>query len=88
MTQKLPWTTWHEIVKLREGAHTGAAILEPNELQDLVDALPDVVKAAAGVPLQFRVHITLGDGGEVPSETLTSLNELLEGVSADLRLAE
>ena len=70
------------------GAHTGAAVLEPNELQDLVDALPDVVKAAAGVPLQLHVRITLGDGSDVPSETVTSLNELLESVSADLRLEE
>ena len=77
-----------EYAPVPKGAHTGAGILEPNELQDLVDALPEVVKAAAGVPLQFRIHITLGDGGDVPSETVTSLNELLESVSAGLRLTE
>ena len=71
-----------------KGAHTCAAILEPNELQDLVDALPDVVKAAAGVPLQLHVRITLGDGGDVPSETVTSLNELLEGIQSDFCLKE
>ena len=75
-------------VPIPRGAYTGSAVLEPNELQDLVDALPDVVKTAAGVPLQLRVHITLGDGGDVASETLTSLNELLESVSAGLRLTE
>lgn len=71
-----------------KGVHTGAAILEPNELQDLVDALPEVIKAAAGVSLQFHVHITLGDGGDVPSETVTSLNELLHGIKSDLCVKE
>ena len=77
-----------DYVSVPRGAHTGSTVLEPNELQDLVDALPDVIKAAAGVPLQFRVHITLGDGGDVPSETVTPLNELLEGINPDLRLTE
>ena len=72
-----------DYLRTPKGAHIGAAILEPNELQDLVDALPEVVKAAAGVPLQFHVHITLGDGGDVPSETVASLNELLEGIKSD-----
>ena len=57
-------------------------------MQDLVDALPDVVKAAAGVPLQFHVRITLGDGGDVPSETVTSLNELLGGINSDFCVKE
>ena len=48
--------------------------------------LPDVVKAAAGVPLQFQLHISLGDGQEVRSETIESINKLLEEVSSDLRL--
>ncbi|MCY4286579.1 MAG: DUF499 domain-containing protein [Thiotrichales bacterium] len=77
-----------DYVRTPKGAHTGGAILEPNELQDLSDALPEVVKAAAGVPLQFHVRITLGDGSDVPSETVTSLNELLEGIKSDFRLSE
>ena len=71
-----------------KGTRTGAADLEPNELQDLVDALPEVIKAAAGVPLRFHVRVTLGDGGDVPAESVTSLNALLEGVKPDLRLKE
>ena len=54
----------------------------------MVDALPEVIKAAAGVPLQFHVRITLGDGGDIPSETVTSLNELLEGIKSDFCLKE
>ena len=71
-----------------KGAHIGSADLEPNELQDLVDVLPDVITAAAGVPLRFHIRITLGDGGDVPPESLSSLNELLEDISSDLRLTE
>ena len=71
-----------------KGAHTGSATLEPNELQDLIDALPDVITAAAGMPLRFHVHITLGDEGDVPPESVTAVNMLLEGVSPDLCLRE
>lgn len=78
-----------DYVPIPRGALTGSAVLEPNELQDLVDALPEIVSAAAGIPLRFHVHITLGDGGDdVPSESVTFLNELLEGLSPDLRLTE
>ena len=68
-------------------AYTAAAVLEPSRLQDLVDALPEVVKAAAGVPLAFRLDVTLGAAGQdVAPETAASIDALLRGVSPDLRL--
>ncbi|MBX6323511.1 MAG: hypothetical protein IRY94_16935, partial [Rhodospirillaceae bacterium] len=69
-----------------KGVYTSSAALEPSALQDLVDVLPDVVKAAAGVPLQFQLAVTLGDGQEISTETVESINRLLEEVSSDLRL--
>lgn len=48
--------------------------------------LPNVVKAAAGVPLQFQLQISLGDGQDVGSETIESINTLLDEVSPRLRL--
>ena len=75
-----------DFAPIPKGAHTGSADLEPNELQDLIDVLPNVIKAAAGVPLRFHIRITLGDGGDVAPESVSSLNELLESVSSDLRL--
>ena len=69
-----------------KGVYMSSAALEPSSLQDLVDVLPDVVKAAAGVPLQFQVAVTLGDGQEISTETVESINRLLEEVSSDLRL--
>ena len=69
-----------------KGARIGAADLEPNELQDLMDLLPEVITAAAGVPVRFHFRVTLGDGGEVPSESAMSVNELLERIHPKLRL--
>ena len=68
------------------GIRTSSAKLEPGVLQDLVETLPDVIKAAAGVPLRFDVRITLGDGSEVAPETVEAVNELLKGVSDELHL--
>lgn len=68
------------------GTYASSAILEPPALQDLVDVLPDILTAAAGVPLQFRLSVTMGDGQEVGIETVDSINKLLEEVSSDLRL--
>ena len=70
------------------GTRVGACDLEPNEFQDLVDALPDVVKASAGLPLRFHVRITLGDGEDVPAESASTLNEILEGIHPELRLKD
>src|SRR5829696_318016 len=68
-----------------KGVYTSSAALEPSALQDLVDVLPDVAKAAAGVPLQLQLCVTLGDGQEVGSETVESISKLLEDVNSDLR---
>ena len=38
--------------------------------------------------MRFHVRITLGDGIDVPSETATSLNELLGGIKSDFCLKE
>jgi hypothetical protein len=55
-------------------------------LQDLVDALPEVLKAAAGIPLTFRVHISIADGPNLGPATIDAISKLLEEVSPDLRL--
>ena len=69
-----------------KGVRYAEAALDPVTLQDLVDVLPDVVKAAAGVPLSFRLHIQLGDGEELDPALVTAIDGILEGVSAELRL--
>ena len=45
------------------------------------------MKAAAGVPLEFRLDVTVGDSGkDVDSDTVESVDKLLREVSPDLRL--
>ena len=67
--------------------YKASAPLEPDALQDLVDALDELVKASAGVGLSFQLTVQLGDEAkDVPADTLDRLNELLRNVSPDLRL--
>ena len=68
-------------------SYTSSAALDPAALQDLVDALPEIVKAAAGLPLEFRLDVKLGDSGkDVAPETVESIDTLLHDVSPDLHL--
>ena len=69
-----------------KGVYSCSAALEPSALQDLVDVLPAIVKAAAGVQLRFQLQVSLGDGHPIESETILSINRLLEEVNSDLRL--
>ncbi len=75
-----------DAARIPKGARTAAADLEPHELQDLMDVLPDVITAAAGVPVRFHFRVTLGDGDDVTPETAKSVNELLESINSKLRL--
>ena len=68
-------------------AFQASARLEPSELQDLVDALDQIVQASAGVRLEFRLALQLGDNArDVPSETVDRINALLVDINSDLRL--
>ena len=66
--------------------YRSSAPLDPAALQDLVDVLPEVVKAAAGMPLEFRLDVTLGAGQPIDADAIASINDLLGGVNPDLRL--
>ena len=88
VTLKPPADFKPQSVSETSGAYTSSAALAPDGLQDLVDALPDIVKAAAGVPLEFRLEVTLGQGKDVAADTVESLNELLKEVTPDLRLKQ
>jgi len=63
------------------------AKLEPAELQDFVDRLGEVVKAAAGLDLGIELRLTLGDDTTPTVEQLVKLNEALGEVSGKLRFA-
>jgi len=65
------------------------AEFEPAEIQDLGDAIPDLLKirAKSEVPIRFRVRIELGDGGEMPPpEVVDEINQILDDFKDDYRL--
>jgi len=69
-----------------KGAYIASAPLEASALQDFVDALPDLVKAAAGLALGFHLQISLGEGENIDVSKLEKINAILETVNAGLRL--
>ena len=75
------------IAWIPKGARTGSANLEPNELQDLVDALPDVITAAAVSRCGFT-STSRWRRRRRAARSVTALNELLENIKSELRLKE
>ena len=75
------------VVSKTTAGYGSSAVLDPAALQDLVDALPEIVKAAAGLPLEFRLGVTLGASvKDIQTSTLESIDKLLRDVSPDLGL--
>ena len=66
-----------------------SAELGPAEIQDLGDAMTDLlkIKTRANAPIRFHVRIELGDGKTLPSgEVAKSINEILKKVKEDFLL--
>ncbi|MCG7852096.1 MAG: hypothetical protein MIO92_06205, partial [Methanosarcinaceae archaeon] len=61
------------------------AYLEPNQIQDLSDQIPDLTKTAAGQDLKYHVRIEF-KGDENKDEIAKQINELLKEVSDKLHL--
>jgi hypothetical protein len=65
------------------------AELEPSEIQDLGDIVPQLleIKARANVPIKFLVRIELGDEKEAPPDDVVKrINELLGNMKDSFRL--
>jgi hypothetical protein len=56
---------------------SSAAVLKPNQLQDLVDVLPDLIKATAGHDLVFRLALELKGKGRPDDKLVAEVNKLL-----------
>jgi hypothetical protein len=60
-----------------------AAVLEPSEIQDLADALPQLleIKTKSKVPISFQIRIEVGDGTELPAPSIIAqFNSVLEAM--------
>ena len=65
------------------------AELEPSEIQNLGDIVPQLleIKVKADVPIRVRVRIEVGDGANPPPDNVANdVNALLEKVKDDFRL--
>lgn len=58
-------------------------LLGPDELQDLVDRLPELLSVGAGCGLMFRVGVVLDE--DAPADAREALNDVLKSVSEDLK---
>ena len=70
-----------------EGLLVAEATLLANGIQDLADQIPDLVKAAVGHDLKFRLRVEFG--GETPPDpdAVNRINALLAEVSEELKLS-
>jgi hypothetical protein len=57
--------------------------LKANQLQDLVDVLPDVLKAAAGLDVTFRVAVELKGKGRPTDKAVAAVNASLQAAHED-----
>lgn len=67
------------------GTRVAESELRPDEIQSLAEAMGDLLKATAGLTLKFRLRIELSGKGEIPNETVSKINEVLEDVADGLR---
>ena len=66
-----------------------SAILEPSQMQDLVDILPKLleVKNKFNAPISFHVRIEMGDGKALPAtEAVKKVNGLLKEINDRMQL--
>jgi hypothetical protein len=71
------------------GVLVAEADLEPSQIQDLGDIVPQLleIKAKANVPIRFRVRVEMGDGKALPSAgAVKEANAVLKSVRTDLEL--
>jgi hypothetical protein len=66
------------------GRRSAEATLEPGELQDLAEGLGEVVKAGAGLDLEFVLRVEIGNGA-VTQEQIEQLNAALKKGSDKLQ---
>lgn len=74
---------------LRPGVFVGEAELEPNQIQDLGDAIPELlkIKAKAKLNMKFQVRLEAGNEAQPPDQAvIDQINKLLAGVQEGFEL--
>jgi len=75
-----------EIPKPKAGVLVAESYLEPSQIQDLADQIPEITKAAAGQDLKYHVRMELKGDEKTKEDVAKQINELLKEVSDDLKL--
>lgn len=75
----------HPTIK-KPGLHITEAELKPSQIQDIADVIGELSDVAAGYSLKFRVRIEVDGERAVPDEVIQKMNEILIGVTKELRL--
>ncbi len=70
----------------REGVLAAEATLEGYGIQDLAELMPEILEAAAGDRIVFKVRIEFGGDVEPDREKVERINELLSEALEELRL--
>ncbi len=68
------------------GARVAEADLQPDQIQDLADKLPDLLHAAAGLELRLRLRVEIGGYPAPTDDKLEDIRRMLEEICQDLRL--
>jgi hypothetical protein len=69
------------------GVLVAEAELRPSEIQDLADALGEIISAAAGYDLAFHLRIELSGESPPPEEIYDKLNKSLEDISPGFKFS-
>ncbi|MFN7672451.1 MAG: DUF499 domain-containing protein [Planctomycetota bacterium] len=70
----------------KPGTRAAQAELKHNQVQDLADAMGDLLKAKASYELRFHVRIEVGGKQQPPDATIDAINKVLAKVSKDMKV--
>jgi hypothetical protein len=68
------------------GVLVAEAELRPHQIQDLADVIGNLVQAAVGHDLKFRLRVELGSGTPLPNEVVEKVDAILKGIASEIEL--
>lgn len=74
------------VIPTPPGIRTAESDLQSSEIQDLADAMGELLGTTVGIDLKFHLRIELGPGVPVPEGKLAAINAILKKVSSSLEL--
>jgi hypothetical protein len=68
------------------GVHVAEAELQPDQIQDLAEKLPELLHATAGLELRLRLRVELGGDSPPSDDNLEEIRGILEEICRGLKL--